>query len=418
MNYLFQSAQIVDVSSPYHNEVMDILIEDGMIIAVGQGLEAPEGTHTVDARGCVLTTGFAELHSDLGEPGNEESENLRSGSAAAALGGFTAVGVVSNGSPYVQNKTGVEFILNQSETLPVHLVPIGTMSKDKAGEELSEMFEMNQYGAPLFSDYKRSISNANLLKLALLYSRPFGRIMVHPENSALRGAGVMHEGKTSTYLGLKGIPEMAEHIQVARDLALLDYTEGQLHFASVSTPASLDLIKDAKERGLQVTCSVNLHHLLFDDSQLEGYPTEFKVNPPLRPKSFQDRLLQAIQDGTVDALAVDHLPKDIEQKMCEFDYAAWGMAGFEGAVAHFLDHYNLPMETVQRLLSTAPRALLDLPELSIREGETAEFTLLNERGDLWTGFASQAFNNPFKGTETKWRIQGTFAKGQYYSHHE
>lgn len=411
MKLLFKNAKIVDTSSPYHLEQVDILIHEGQIQSIGA--ISDQSLPTIDLNGAIVTTGFAELHSDLGEPGNEESETLQTGAAAAAAGGFTAVGVVSNGAPFTDSKTGVEFILSKGDSSAINLIPIGTMSKHRDGEELSEMFEMNEAGSPLFGDYKRGVENANLLKLALLYTKPFGAIMVHPEDAHLSSGGMMNEGATSTYVGLKGLPSLAEYVQISRDLKVLEYTEGAMHIASVSTAEGIAAIAEAKNKGLNVSCSVNIHHLIFSEEDLEGYDTSLKVNPPLRSKSDVEALVQALKDGVVDCLTVDHLPKDIEQKQCEFDNAAWGMASFEGAVAVLLDKYDLPMDLIQQVLSVKPRQLLNLPKLSIMEGEIAEFTIIDKEGQDWTGFASKAHNNPFRGTETKTRIKGVFVNDTY-----
>ena len=414
MKLLFKNAYIVDVQSPYHLQTVDVLVDEDQIVSVG-ALGEISAKNTIDLNGSTLTTGFAELHSDLGEPGNEESEDLNSGSAAAAAGGFTAVGVVSNGGNHIENKLGIDFILNRGESLPIHLVPIGTMTRGAKGEELSEMFEMSTLGSSLFGDYKKGVSNAKMVKLALLYSKPFGRIMVHPEDHSLSADGMMNEGVVSTYVGLKGIPEIAEVIQIKRDLSLLEYTEGSLHIASVSTIDGIKCIRQAKEEGLNVTCSVNLHHLIFTDEDLSQYDTSLKVSPPIRSEIERNYLWNAVIDGTIDCLAVDHLPKDIEQKQCEFDIAALGMAGFEGAVSVFLDRYDLTPERMQEVFSSMPRKLLNLPELKIVEGEIAEFTILSSQEEYVTGFASKAFNNPFKGRKVNSSIKGVYVKGNYLS---
>ena len=414
MKLLFKNAYIVDAQSPYHLQTVDVLVNGETIESIGEIAES-EDISVIDLKGDTLTTGFAELHSDLGELGNDESETLQTGAAAAAAGGFTAVGVVSNGSPYVDQKTGVEFLLSKGESVPVHIVPIGTLSKERKGEELSEMFEMSSYGTQVFADYKQGVANANLLKLALLYTKPFGTIMVHPEDHSLSAGGMMHEGATSTYVGLKGIPEISETVQIHRDLSILEYTEGNLHIASVSTVPGIQAIREAKSKGLNVTCSVNLHHLLFTDEDLTTYNTALKVSPPIRTDVERAVLWEAVLDGTVDCLSVDHLPKDIEQKQCEFDNAALGMAGFEGALSAFLDRYELGPERLQELLSTQPRKLLGLPELRIAEGEVAEFTILGTAEGQVTAFASKAFNNPFKGLDTKSSIRGVYVKENYLS---
>lgn len=416
MKLLFKNAQIIDVKSPYNGQELDILVNDEQIEAIGN-LSTEQAEGVIDLKGCWLTTGFAELHSDLGEPGNEESEDLVSGSAAAASGGFTAVGVVSNGHPHYESKTGVEFILNKSESLPIHLVPVGTLSKGRKGEELSEMFEMNQLGTHLFGDYKQGVSNANLLKLGLLYTKPFGRLMVHPENHELSANGKMHEGATSTYIGLKGIPVVSESTQIQRDLSILEYTEGAMHIASVSTVEGVECIRDAKSKGLNVTASVNIHHLIFTDEDLENYNTALKVSPPIRTDVERSVLWEAIVDGTIDCIAVDHLPKDIEQKQCEFDNAEFGMAGLEGAVSALLDRYEVSKELLQEKLSTVPRSLLNLPELTIQEGATAEFTIITSGSEQITAMGSKAFNNPFKGLDVNNFVKGVYVKGSYLSLH-
>ena len=411
MQLLFKNAYVVDVQSPYHLQTVDILVEGTQITSIGDlaALDCP----SIDLAGATLTTGFAELHSDLGEPGNEECETLETGAAAAASGGFTSVGVVSNGTPGIENKTGVEFILSKGDSTAVNLVPIGSASKSGAGKEMSDMFDMYQHGTMLFGDYKHGMYNANLLKLALLYTKPFGRIMVHPEDSNLAVNGQVNEGVTSTYVGLKGIPDIAESVQINRDLKLLEYTEGSMHIASVSTAEGIDAIRKAKSKGLNLTCSVNMHHLLFDETAVATYDANFKVTPPLRTALDQQALWSALEDGTVDCLAVDHLPKDIEQKACEFDNASFGMAGFEGALVHLLDAKKLDWTVLQQVCSTNPRALLGLPELKIVEGAIAEFTIIDENGSDLTGFASKAHNNPFKGTTSEHRVVGVYVNGQY-----
>ena len=411
MQLLFKNAYVVDFQSPYHLQTVDILVEGFQIISIGDlsSITCPN----IDLAGATLTTGFAELHSYLGEPGNEECETLDTGAAAAASGGFTAVGVVSNGTPGIENKTGVEFILSKGESTSVNLVPIGSASRNSSGQEISDMYDMFQHGTVLFGDYKRGIQNANLLKLALLYTKPFCRIMVHPEDSNLAANGQVSEGVTSTYVGLKGIPDLAESVQIDRDLKLLEYTQGSMHIASVSTAEGIDAIRQAKSKGLNLTCSVNIHHLLFDETAVSTYDTNFKVVPPLRTKNDQQALWAAIEDGTVDCLAVDHLPKDIEHKACEFDNASFGMAGFEGSLVHLLDTKKLDWPILQQVCSVNPRALLGLPELKIVEGGIAEFTILDKNESDLTGFASKAYNNPFKGTTTAHRVVGVYVNGKY-----
>ena len=416
MELLFKNALIVDTNSPYNGHQLDLLVHDDRIEAIGN-LEVSQVDQIVNLDGDILTTGFAELHSDLGEPGNEESENLISGSAAAAAGGFTAVGVVSNGSPHIDNKTVVEFILSKSESLPIHLIPISTFSKGKSGEELSEMYEMSQLGVSIFGDYKQGVFDGNLLKLGLLYAKSFGRIMVHPENHQLSNGGVMHEGQVSTYIGLKGAPVIAETTQILRDLAILEYTEGALHIASVSSVDGVQAIRKAKAQGLNVSASVNFSHLLFTEDNLKNFETDFKLSPPLRTSKDCAVLREAVLDGTIDCIAIDHLPKDIEQKQCEFDNAAFGMAGFEGAVTALLADFKMDNEIMQDRLSTAPRRLLGLPNISIVEGQIAEFTIVSKELNPVSVLSSKAANNPFKSKALNSCIRGVFVKGEYLSFH-
>ena len=268
-----------------------------------------------------------------------------------------------------------------------------------------------------FGDYKQGVFDGNLLKLGLLYAKSFGRIMVHPENHQLSNGGVMHEGPVSTYIGLKGAPVIAETTQILRDLAILEYTEGALHIASVSSVDGVQAIRKAKAQGLNVSASVNFSHLLFTEDNLKNYETDFKLSPPLRTSKDCAVLREAVLDGTIDCIAIDHLPKDIEQKQCEFDNAAFGMAGFEGAVTALLADFKMDNEIMQDRLSTTPRRLLGLPNISIVEGEIAEFTIVSKELNPVSVLSSKSANNPFKSMGLNSCIRGVFVKGEYLSFH-
>ncbi len=403
MKLFIEAAKIIDRGSKYHNQIVDLYINNGKIEQIGKKLKALEGVDTFTYRNLHLSPGWLDLRANFSDPGNEHKETLESGIKAAAAGGFTAVVLSPATEPVVDSKSIVEYILNKSKNSIVDLYPTGSVSKGLKGEELAELNDMHLAGAIAFTDDKSSIQNPNLLKVALLYCKSFdGLIMSFADHKDLSYKGMMHEGEKSTHLGLKGIPALAEEIIINRDLYLVEYTEGKLHFNTVSTSGSVDLIKEAKKKGLKITADVGAAHLLLDDSNLEDFDSRFKVQPPFRDKKHIQALIKGLKSGAIDAICSDHQAEDIENKKREFDYAAFGIINLQTAyaAANTALKGKLEIEEIIEKLSHQPRKILGLETIEIKEGATANLTLFDP--DLeWTlekkAILSKSFNSPFIG---------------------
>jgi dihydroorotase len=417
MKHLFKNVRVVDHTSPYNNQAVDLLIENDQIIAIGEELSDPKAK-TIYLENACVSPGWVEMHSNFCDPGFEDREDIESGAEAAAIGGFTSVCLVPSTSPVVQSKADVEYLIKKGDSTPVNIYPMGAVSVQLKGEQLTEMYDMHRSGAVGFYDDKEAIINPNLLKLAMLYSNEFAPILVHPRHPDLTAGGQMNEGATSTYLGLKGIPAFAEELMIARDLYIARYTNSSLHFAGISTKGAVELIREAKERGQAVTADVNFYNLILDDSVLSEYDTNYKVNPPLREREDIEALIEGIKDNTIDAIAIDHIPQDIERKRCEFDHAAYGMAAIETAFGLIAPLANeIQLEVLMSKLTHGPRAILDLPKISLTEGSIAELSFFNP-DKKWSlnrkEAKSRAANNPFIGQPLSGKVLGIFNKGRFY----
>ncbi|NVK27727.1 MAG: dihydroorotase [Flavobacteriia bacterium] len=417
---LLRKAHVVDPRSPYNGQTVDIRIVDEQIIAIGEALEAEKGEEEVNLEGLSVSPGWVEMHSDFADPGQEERETLQSGSMAALRGGFSTVCLTPNTAPIIQSKSDIEYIYAKGQVLPVNLYPIGALSRDMKGEEMTEMFDMFSAGAVAFSDNHKPITNPNLLKMALLYSKTAQMPVVDfPFEPKLANDGQMNEGHTGTYLGLKGIPNLSEELIVARDIELCAYTEGALHLSRISTAGSVERIRQAKANGLNITCDVNLYNLLLTDSALHEYDSFYKVLPPLRSEEDRKALIQGVNDGTIDAIAVDHNPMDVERKKCEFQHASFGMAYIEQAFGLYGAELSkeITLETWVECLTHGPRMAYNLGPIEIVEGAPAELTVFDPKTS-WTAVRadseSLAYNQPFLGKPLQGRAFGIFNKGEYF----
>lgn len=419
---ILRNVRVIDPRSPYHDQVVDIHVSDDQIQAIGANLPDQKGAEEIDLQGMMLSPGWVEMHSDFADPGSEERENLISGSSAALRGGFSTVCLSPSTKPIIQSKSDIEYIYAKAQATPINLFPIGALSQDLKGVEMTEMFDMFSAGAVAFSDDVHPITNPNLLKMALLYAKPNEMTIVDfPFEPNLAVGGQMNEGHTGTYLGLKGIPNLSEELIVARDLELLEYTEGHLHLSRISTKGSVERIRQAKQRGLHVTCDVNLYNLLLTDSALHDYDSMYKVMPPLRGEEDRAALIAAVNDGTIDAIAIDHIPMDVEKKKCEFQNASFGMAYLEHAFGLFGAELlkEISINTWIERLTHGPRESYGLGSIEIVEGSPAEFTIF----DTTTGWSDQsladtgslAYNQPFIGKPLVGKVFGVFNKGQYVS---
>ncbi|CAL2078231.1 dihydroorotase [Tenacibaculum sp. 190524A02b] len=380
MTTLLKSATIIDASSPYHNQVKDILIAEGRITSIENEIPTQENYQVIQLDNLHVSTGWFDTSVCLGEPGYEERETINHGLQVASKSGFTEVAVNPNTQPITENKAAVEYLIHKSHGHATNLYPIGALTQQSKGIEMAELYDMQQSGAIAFGDYNKPLANDNLVKIALLYAQNFdGLVLSFPNNKLIAGEGVANEGVNSTTLGLKGIPALAEELQISRDLFLLEYTGGKLHIPTISTEKSVKLIKEAKKKGLDVTCSVSVHHLFLTDDELHGFDGNKKVNPPLRTKKDTKALIKGVKEGTIDIITTDHNPIDIEHKKVEFSTAKDGTIGLEsafGALNSILD-----VETITKCLSVNPKKRFGIPVHSIQENEKACLSLFNPEGE-------------------------------------
>ncbi|MFA4979092.1 dihydroorotase [Sphingobacterium paramultivorum] len=375
---LITSVKVILPGNEFHQQQVDVFIEKGKIAQIGKSVKvADKNIETIDGAGKILAPGFFDLHANFGEPGLETKEDIVSGTAAAAAGGFTGVAVMPNTEPAIQSRSEVALIVNTAKGNVVDVHPIGAISKKREGKELAELFDMKQTGAVAFSDGNRSVQQAGLMSRALLYAKGFdGLIFSHAEDESMAGGNKMNEGAMSTYLGMKGIPNLAESLMVSRDLYLAEYTGAPIHFASISTPEAVDLIKKAKAKGLPVTCDVAAHQLVFTDEDIVGFDSNYKVSPPLRTKADLKVLLKGIKDGTIDAVVSQHTPHEIEFKNVEFHIAKNGIIGLQ-TVLPLMVRAGLNEEQIVNSLSVRPRQILGLEVPLIEEGAVANLVVFD-----------------------------------------
>jgi dihydroorotase len=375
MNVLIKSATIVDVSSKHHLKKRDLLLTDGKIEKIASQIPNPDQRREISLENLHLSSGWFDSSVCLGEPGFEERETIQNGLKTAALSGFTAVAVNPNTQPVIDSQADIQFLLSKAHGNPVSVYPIGAMTQQGNGVDLAELYDMKKAGAVAFYDYQKPVQNPLLLKLALQYTRNFnGLIITFCNDKQIAGNGVVHEEMTSTKLGLKGIPALAEELHINRNLYLLDYTEGKLHIPTISTEKSIQLIEEAKAKGLNVSCSVSINNLILTDEKLYEFDTRYKILPPLRTPEVNKKLIKALQEGIIDGVTSDHNPIDIEHKRVEFDHALYGSIGLESIFGALRNHFST-VETVDIL--TRLKGRFSVKHHPINEGETADLTLFN-----------------------------------------
>jgi dihydroorotase len=418
MNILIKSARIVEPGSSYNGKVMDILIENGIITSIASKISPKKSIKTIEADNLHVSTGWLDMQVSFCDPGYEHKEDLSSGVKAAVAGGFTGVAVVSSTNPPIHSKAEVEYIKNKTAGSIVDVYPVGALSYKQEGKDISEMYDMHLAGAVAFSDDKKAIHDAGLLMRALLYAQNFGGvIMTHCDEKAISLEGKMNEGVTSTMLGLKGIPALAEEMMVNRNIFLAEYTKAPVHISNISTQKSVALIKQAKANGLKITASVNAYSIALDETALTGFDSNYKLNPPLRTKADIEALRNGIADGTIDAITSDHRPQDIESKDVEFDYASNGMIGLESAFGLInSNREKIKLETIIKALTVNPRNILKLAQPKVAEGQEANLTLFNPDSE-WMfekkAIQSKSANTPFIGTTFKGKVLGIVNKKQF-----
>ena len=413
MNTIIREAKIIDAESPFHNQTVDILIADGIIKKIGNSLSNTENFDEVKRDNLHVSQGWFDSSVSLGEPGFEDRETIENGLKVAAKSGFTAIALQPNSYPIIDNQSQINFVKNKANGFATELFPIGALTKGSEGKDMAELFDMKNAGAVAFGDYNKNLDNANLLKIALQYVQDFdGLVIAFAQDSNIKRNGVANEGIVSTRLGLKGIPNLAEELQIARNLFLLEYTGGKLHIPTISTAKSVQLIKEAKAKGLKVTCSVAVHHLVLTDDKLENFDTRCKVSPPLRTETDKQELLAGILDNTIDMITTDHNPIDIEHKKMEFDLAKDGTIGLESAFGALMT--VLPLEKIIEKLTAGKTTFC--PKISgekqtISKGNKANISLFNPEGkSIFTNknILSKSKNSAFLGTEIKGKVYGIY----------
>jgi dihydroorotase len=418
MNTLIKSAKIIDNHSKYNGKRVDILIEKGIIKQIGKNIKAPKNYHELSFKDLHVSTGWFDLRSNFCDPGHEYKEDLNSGLDAAAKGGFTGVVVMPDTHPATDSKSGIEYIINKTKGNIVDAFPAGSLSHDCEGKEIAEMYDMSKAGAVAFTDNKKSIKSSSLLNRALLYTQSFnGLIMNFPNDKELSNGGQINEGVISTELGLKGIPALAEELMVSRDIYLAEYCDASIHLTNISSKQSVKMIKEAKKKGIQITADVNSYHLLLDETELQHFNSNFKVNPPLRTKQDIKALINGLKDGTIDAICSDHTPEDIENKQCEFDNAEFGMINLQTSfsVANTALNGKLTLNESIAKITTGPREILNLAQPEIKEGELANLTLFSPSAK-WSlqkeEIVSKVKNTPLIGKELTGKVYGVLNNKQ------
>jgi dihydroorotase len=414
MKVLIKNALVVDSRSSHKGKTTSILVENGIIKSIGKTEEADI---VLEGKELCVSIGWFDMRTTMGEPGMEHKEDLETASNAAAKGGFTGIACMPNTKPSIQTKDAVAYLRSRSSKSLVSAYPIASVTLNNQGKDLTEMIDLHHAGAVAFSDGDQPIWHTDVLLKSLQYVQMFdGLVINHAEDHLLTHGAQMNESELSTRLGLKGFPYLAEELMIARDLRILEYTGGRIHFATVSSPGSLELIKQAKQKGLQVTCDMAAYQLAMDEENVAQFDTNYKVNPPLRTRSDISKFWNYVKEGIVDVLVTDHIPQDVESKKLEFDLAEFGMNGLETFYPLLLsasspDTFNKLIHT----FTTAPRRLLGLEIPEIEEGKAAELTIFSP-SDEWvlkeSEMKSRSFNSPLIGSTLKGKVKAVLHNAQ------
>jgi dihydroorotase len=415
MNILLKQVLIADPNSPFNRQQVDIFIENNLIKQIGS-LHDASAEIVINEPDLIVSPGWVDVFANFCEPGFEYKETLETGSSCAAAGGFTRVFALPNTKPVIDNKSLIEYVALKSEGLPIFIHPMGAISQKTEGNTLAEMYDMRNSGAVAFTDGIHPVQSSGLFLKALQYVKAFNGVLIQvPIDQSIGASGLMNEGIVSTQLGLPGIPAISEESMLKRDIDLVRYTNSKLHFTGISSSQSLQLIKDAKTEGLSVTCSVSPYHLFFCDEDLHDYNTYLKVNPPLRTRKDMLALREGIIDGTIDCIASHHFPQDWDHKVCEFEYAAFGMTGLQtafSAVNHLMK--DLSNDRLIDLFSNNARNIFGLPSSIIKEGNNAELTIFNKTATALFNNKSKSSNSAFAKITLQGLVKGIVNKGNIY----
>ena len=420
MEHIFKKVKIVDPGGKYHHKICDVLVIDGLIADVATEIKSSKNSIVHQRQGSFLSPGWTDLGATVGEPGYEHRETLESLSQAAVAGGYTRVLVFPNTSPCIQSKSEIHFILNQSAALPIHVLPLGAVSKQCQGAEMAEILQMHDAGAIAFSDGKKPIQDSGLLMRALEYMKliPNSILINQSFDKAIAGQGQIDEGKMSTLLGLKGIPALAETTHIHRDISLLQYSDSRLLIHKVSCADSVQAIRQAKKTTSDLFASVSIFNLLYDADALSGFDIHLKLDPPLRSDKDRKALVKALKDGVIDCIVSDHTPWDPENKELEFQSSAFGSLSlqtcFMAYCTYLMNELDLDL-WVEKLVKSYHR-MFHVPESKIAIGNLAELTWFetsSERIFTEKDIRSISKNSPFIGKKLKGSVLGTYCKGNF-----
>lgn len=419
MQLLIKNATLVFPASQLDGTKADILIKNGIIEAIGTGLTSSEA-QAFDASGACVSPGWVDIGTQVGDPGFEHREDFASAEKAAASGGYTAIACLPNSAPSIHSKSEVQYVRSRSQSSLVDFLPIGAVSHDCAGKDITEMYDMQAEGAVAFSDGKKPIQDSGLMLRALQYVKPFnGVILNRPHDKTMAPSGQLHEGVMSTSLGMKGIPALAEEVMLRRDIHLAEYTGSRLHVLNISTAGSVELIRDAKARGLHITASVAAMNIACDDHLLHDFDPNFKVMPPIRELSDMEALQAGLVDGIIDCITSNHTPLDPEAKNLEFPFADFGAVGMETTFGLSWMHLSnsLTVSQLVEKLAVMPRLVLGLPVAKLGPGEVANLTIFDPKKE-WTfsqkDIRSKSKNTPFVGWQMKGKVLGVVNKGRFW----
>jgi len=415
MNLLVKNVTIADPQSNFNKQQCDVRVVDGKIQNIGK-LSSEKDEAAFDAQGAFLTPGFFDLNCVAGDPGFETKEDIETLTQTAKAGGFTGLALLPQTSPVVQSKSQVEYIINKAKNNLVDVLPVGAISQNREAKELAELFDMQQAGAVAFSDGDKALQDDGFMSRALQYVKGFDALlMVYPENKSIAGKSQINESKNSVLLGMKGLPALAEEMHIARDIFLAQYNETKIHISNISTAGSVALIRKAKKDGVQVSCDVTAHHLVFTEDLLADFDSNYKVKPPLRGKSDVKALIAGLKDGTIDAIISQHRPEEIEFKNVEFEIAHYGIIALQTALPLLLKA-GLDASLIAEKLAINPRKLLNLTIPVIEEGAIANFTVYNPN-EKWLYNAasnkSKSANSPLLGTELTGKVTLVYNNSQY-----
>lgn len=416
MNLLVKHVTIADPQSKFNKQPGDVRVVDGKIQSIGN-LTAEKDETVFDAEGAFLTPGFFDLNCVAGDPGFETKEDIQTLTATAKAGGFTGLALLPQTSPVVQSKSQVEYVINKAKNNLVDVYPIGALSQNREAKELAELFDMKQAGAVAFSDGDRAIQDDGFMSRALQYAKGFdAMVMVYPENKSIAGKSQINESKNSVLLGMKGLPALAEEMHIARDIFLAQYNETKIHISNISTAGSVALIRKAKKEGVQISCDVTAHHLVFTEELLVDFDSNYKVKPPLRSKNDVKALIAGLKDGTIDAITSQHRPEEIEFKNVEFEIAHYGIIALQ-TVLPLLLRAGLDANLIAEKLAINPRKLLNLNVPVIEEGQEANFTIF-AADKKWvfnsSSNQSKSANSPLLGKELIGKVALIYNNNQYF----